>query len=81
MPPPLVGEALAEDSFLIFSPVGSKTNICRKTKRHANRAFPFTSTGSGHGVGMSQYGADGMAKKGYGYKEILSHYYKGTEVY
>lgn len=41
----------------------------------------FTSMGSGHGVGMSQYGADGMAKKGYGYKEILSHYYTGTEVY
>ena len=41
----------------------------------------FTSDGSGHGVGMSQYGADGMAEKGYSYKEILSHYYKGTAVY
>ena len=41
----------------------------------------FTSNGSGHGVGMSQYGADGMAEKGYDYKEILSHYYSGTEVY
>lgn len=41
----------------------------------------FTSNGSGHGVGMSQYGANGMAKKGYDYKKILSHYYSGTEVY
>jgi len=41
----------------------------------------FTSNGSGHGVGMSQYGADGMAKEGYSYKKILSHYYSGTEVY
>lgn len=41
----------------------------------------FTSNGSGHGVGMSQYGADGMAKKGYDYKKILSHYYSGTEVH
>lgn len=41
----------------------------------------FTSNGSGHGVGMSQYGADGMAKEGYDYKKILSHYYSGTEVY
>ena len=41
----------------------------------------FTSSGSGHGVGMSQYGADGMAREGYDYKEILSHYYSGTEVY
>ena len=32
--------------------------------------------GYGHGVGMSQYGAEGMAKKGYTYKEILKHYYK-----
>ena len=41
----------------------------------------FTSNGSGHGVGMSQYGADGMAKNGYTYKDILSHYYSGTQVY
>ena len=36
--------------------------------------------GYGHGVGMSQYGAEGMAKKGYNYKEILSHYYQGTNL-
>lgn len=41
----------------------------------------FTSSGSGHGVGMSQYGADGMGKEGYTYKEILKHYYSGTEIY
>lgn len=41
----------------------------------------FTSKGFGHGVGMSQYGAYGMAEKGYDYKKILSHYYSGTEVY
>lgn len=41
----------------------------------------FTSNGSGHGVGMSQYGASGMAKKGYDYKDILAHYYQGTEVW
>ena len=40
----------------------------------------FTSDGSGHGVGMSQYGADGMAKEGVDYKEILAHYYQGTQV-
>jgi stage II sporulation protein D len=40
----------------------------------------FTSSGSGHGVGMSQYGANGMAKEGYTYREILHHYYSGTEV-
>ncbi|MBR4411756.1 MAG: stage II sporulation protein D, partial [Firmicutes bacterium] len=40
----------------------------------------FTSSGSGHGVGMSQYGADGMAKEGYNYVEILEHYYSGSKV-
>lgn len=36
--------------------------------------------GYGHGVGMSQYGAHGMAKKGYNYKEILVHYYTNTDL-
>lgn len=36
--------------------------------------------GYGHGVGMSQYGANEMAKKGYKYKDILKHYYQGTEI-
>ena len=40
----------------------------------------FVSNGSGHGVGMSQYGADGMARGGADYKEILRHYYSGTEI-
>lgn len=47
----------------------------------SNLKIVFTSSGSGHGVGMSQYGADGMAKEGYSYKEILKHYYSGTDVY
>ena len=38
----------------------------------------ITCKGYGHGVGMSQYGAQDMAQKGYGYKEILSHYYTGV---
>ena len=36
--------------------------------------------GYGHGVGMSQYGAEGMAKDGYNYQEILKHYYQGVEI-
>ena len=37
----------------------------------------FSVFGYGHGVGMSQYGADCMAKNGSSYEEILLHYYKG----
>lgn len=36
--------------------------------------------GNGHGVGMSQWGANAMAKKGNTYIEILKHYYQGTSV-
>ncbi len=40
----------------------------------------FTVIGYGHGVGMSQNGANYMAQNGKTYKEILSHYYKGVEI-
>ena len=36
--------------------------------------------GYGHGVGMSQFGANEMAKEGSDYKKILKHYYEGTEI-
>lgn len=39
-----------------------------------------TTKGYGHGVGMSQYGANGMAKEGYTYKDILNHYYTNVEI-
>ena len=42
--------------------------------------FTFSVTGFGHGVGMSQYGADAMAEEGKGYVEILQHYYTGVTV-
>lgn len=37
-------------------------------------------TGSGHGVGLCQYGAQGMALQGHSYEAILKHYYAGIEV-
>ena len=36
--------------------------------------------GSGHGVGMSQWGAKGLAEKGAGFRKILTHFYKGAKV-
>lgn len=36
--------------------------------------------GFGHGVGMSQYGAQGMANAGYSYQDILKHYYQNTKI-
>lgn len=43
-----------------------------------NGQITFTTRGYGHGVGMSQYGANGMANNGYSYKQILNHYYPTT---
>lgn len=40
----------------------------------------ITTKGYGHGVGMSQYGALGMAKEGFTYEEILKHYYSGVSL-
>lgn len=40
----------------------------------------FSCKGYGHGVGMSQWGANAMAKNGAGYDEILKHYYNGVDI-
>lgn len=40
----------------------------------------FTTRGYGHGVGLSQYGANGMANADYNYKDIIRHYYTGVSV-
>ncbi|WP_339226541.1 stage II sporulation protein D [Oceanobacillus sp. FSL K6-2867] len=40
----------------------------------------FTTEGFGHGVGMSQYGADGMAREGKTYEEIVKHYYQDVDI-
>jgi stage II sporulation protein D len=40
----------------------------------------FTGKGCGHGVGMSQWGANMMAKKGFGYQDILKHYYQSVKI-
>ncbi|MEG2148549.1 MAG: stage II sporulation protein D [Clostridiales bacterium] len=36
--------------------------------------------GYGHGVGLCQYGANGMAKEGYNYEDIIKHYYQGVDI-
>ena len=49
--------------------IETKNNICY-----------ITTKGYGHGVGMSQYGANGMAKDNYKYDEILKYYYQDIEI-
>lgn len=50
------------------------------TCEYSDGNFIFTVNGYGHGVGMSQYGANYMAQQGFTYEEILKHYYTGVEI-
>ena len=42
--------------------------------------FTFYGSGYGHGIGMSQWGAYGLARMGWGHRQIVTHFYKGTKV-
>lgn len=46
----------------------------------AGTVFLLDGRGWGHGVGMSQWGAEGYARHGYGYQQILAHYYPHTHI-
>ena len=48
--------------------------------KQENNKVIITTKGYGHGVGMSQYGANGYAQNGYDYKKILKHYYTNVEI-
>lgn len=52
-------------------------NVRAATK---DAGFQYNGTGNGHGVGMSQYGAYGLAEQGYDYEYILKYYYTGTTI-
>ncbi|MEW9123141.1 MAG: stage II sporulation protein D [Thermotaleaceae bacterium] len=72
--------------------VGNKTLTGREIRdlfglRSANfkisfrgNSIEFTTVGYGHGVGMSQWGANGMAERGHSFDEILKHYYQGVGI-
>jgi len=48
--------------------------------QNARDGFVFYGSGSGHGVGLCQWGARGLAEQGESYREILKYYFPGTEV-
>lgn len=50
------------------------------TYEYKNGSFHFTTEGYGHGVGLSQYGADYMARQGSSWEEIIKHYYTGVDI-
>ena len=58
--------------------LGLKSTNFEIQKQDGN--IKFTVKGYGHGVGMSQTGADPMAKQGKNYEEIIKHFYYGVEI-
>ncbi|WP_066176227.1 stage II sporulation protein D [Bacillus marinisedimentorum] len=50
------------------------------TWKRKDDTIVITTRGYGHGVGMSQYGANGMAGEGKSYEDIVKHYYKGVSI-
>jgi stage II sporulation protein D len=52
----------------------------RLTPQKGEAGWLFTGRGWGHGVGLCQVGAYGMAQRGHTYREILTHYYSGVEL-
>lgn len=66
-------------SFIInkFSPYENKVFDVRKKRWDI---VVFNGKGWGHGVGMSQWGAQGLSENGYNYIDILKHYYTGVEI-
>jgi hypothetical protein len=52
----------------------------RLTPAHGEPGWLFSGRGWGHGVGLCQVGAYGMAVRGHGYRDILAHYYTGTRL-
>lgn len=69
---------------ILFSGVDVRTKLgLRSTDfdiEKINGGIKITTRGYGHGVGLSQYGANGMANNGYDYKSILLYYYKGVNI-
>lgn len=67
--------------------INTSSNVSIISSDNTKKAVPavpttyiFTGKGWGHGIGMSQEGAKGMANAGFTYEEILTHYFTGTKV-
>jgi len=70
-------ELNAYDFRMALASKGLKS-ACFWVSRSAS-GFVFQGRGWGHGVGLCQYGADGMGRQGYNYRQILAHYYPGAQ--
>ncbi|MCG5102696.1 stage II sporulation protein D [Oceanobacillus alkalisoli] len=77
-----VSQFMVEDNTFTGREIRDKLEL-RSTDfsvKQTNDHYIFTTKGNGHGIGMSQFGADSMAKEGKNYEEIVKHYYQGIDI-
>lgn len=73
---------LVGDQILPAADVRYKLNLrsTNFTTQFRDGQLIFSTTGYGHGVGLCQYGARGLADNGYDYRQIIKHYYTGVDI-
>ena len=69
-----------EDKVEIRNSLGLRSPVFDIEYNETDKSYSITTYGYGHGVGMSQFGANELAKEGKTYREILKHYYSGVEI-
>ena len=66
--------------FLAAALIGTLTLSVGQVPAGATGSITFYGSGDGHGLGMSQWGAYGLATMGWRHRKILTHFYQGTRV-
>jgi SpoIID/LytB domain protein len=74
------GEVTVFGELVIRKALGKLKSSLFVVEKEGNSDFRFIGGGFGHGVGLCQVGAIGMAEKGKDYKEILKHYFGDVEI-
>ena len=75
-----IGKELEIRKALSESHLYSSAIVFEKIETDGEIYFKLKGAGWGHGVGLCQIGAAGMGEKGYSYKAILNHYFKGVKL-
>lgn len=79
-----VKQEVVSNADRVRTSLGLKSSLFTMNKQYDSNnnlvSVTFNGSGWGHGVGMSQHGALGMAQKGYNYKDILQYYYTGVRL-
>ena len=67
-------------TFIVAASIGALSLSIVPVPAGASGSLSFYGSGDGHGLGMSQWGAYGLANMGWGHRKILTHFYSGSAV-